>query len=285
MPRKSAPPPTFLAFAFSNESTTPSYPITRVRWTQEAHDLAIELSDAYWDAEKKRLPIKDLRLRVQLYDPGTIRVGYALGLGVRFGERENRLLCFSQSNEEKAKSEANRAIVQWTREALPKLDLSESEKIIAGKLQKLAIRGDAAETHAANVPVFGWGTGKNNTAVPAKPYEATAFADLADYAASLLVGKEVFEGRGILRREVGTDLADGSARLVTDPIPVALGRHQAWFSLGLTLKVATYPGRKLPVLFMEVRKQNWTATPTKSFRGRGLSGLAFPEEQPGRAFK
>lgn len=276
--RPEAAPPTLLAFTFNGALPT-AYHVTRVAWTPEGYGLVEALSDAlYRDyEEKRRLPVRDLRLRTQVYDPGVVRVGTRLGIRVANAGIANYDILFTDTAPAEAAMQANRAVADWVEEAVKKIKgFKPMHKQMAQRLRDFAIRNKAVAAKADEVPVFQWLT--NTATDTALPRRLTDFADLADYVAARLVGQVVFPGAGPLRREIGGDLHQGSARLLTEPIEVPMGEEAPCrLSLGVTVRVATYPGRPLPVIIVSMEKRVWTSVPNGRYGGNDLSGFAFPD--------
>lgn len=275
-------------FAFTFEGAPPAeYQVTRVAWTSTGHDLVAALSNAlYHDDEQKRsLPVRNLRLRTQVYDPGVLRVGHRLGIRVVKAGVPDYDILFTTTAPAQAAAAANRAVAEWVEEAVKKVKgLKPIPREMAKKLRALALSKEGAvQAQAARVRVFEWQTNPaTNTALPRHPAD---FADLADYVASLLVGQKVFPKASPLRREIGSDLHRGSTRLLTDPVEVPMGAEAPCrLSLGLTVRVATYPGRPQPVVIVSVEKRVWTSAPNGRYNGNDLGGFVFPEGEL-RAFK
>ena len=293
--KSEAPSPTLLTFAF--QSTPPAiYRVTRVAWTPEAYKIVAGLSEAmYKYKEKKKLPIRDLRLRTQVYDPGTVRVASTLGIGFVDAPKEEYDILFTSSSPTEAIEHANAAVADWVDEAVKHVEgLKSFDKQEAQKLRMLALneKKGVVTARVEEVAVFQWNTNPatDSALFPPDPTKLdrplkTGFADLADYVASFLVGHTVFPGAGVMRREITADLNRGSARLLTDPLPVSVGATtQCWISLGLTIKVETYPGRPLPVIRVSMEKRVWTTAPKGRFIGNDLGGYALPKGEL-RAFK
>lgn len=282
---KSAPP-TLLAFSF--ESLTPAtYRVTRVAWSLEAYQIVAGLREALRSPaydKPKELPIKDLRLRTQVYDPGVVRVNARLGIGHLLAEGDALNMLFTTSAPAEASEHANRAVAHWVDEAVKKIrGLKPMDARIAQGLRTLALNQQAIVTQADKVKVFQWATNEATNAT--LPQTATGFADLADYVAAQLVGKVIFPAAGPLRREIGSTLDKGYARLLTDPEVVPMGTEAPCsISLGLTITVATYPGRPLPVILLNMGKRVWTTGPKGRFFGNDLGGFVLPVGED-RAFK
>lgn len=287
MPPKKQParpepaPPTLFAFTF--EGAPPAeYAVTRVAWTSDGHELVAALSDAlYRDDEQKRgLPVRDLRLRLQVYDPGVLRVGHRLGIKVLKAGVQDYDILYTSAPPAQAAAAANRAVAEWVEEAVKKVKgLKPMQQKMAQNLRALALsKAGAVQTRADRVRVFAWQT--NPATNTARRQHLTDFADLADYVASLLVGQVVFPAATPLRREISGDLHRGSTRLLTDPLEVPLGEEAPGrLSMGVTVRVATYPGRPQPVVIVSLEKRVWTSVPRGRFYGNDLSGYVFPASE------
>jgi hypothetical protein len=282
--------PTLLMLSFT--ATPPAaHRVTRVAWTPQAHTMVASLNKALRQ-QNKQLPSRDLRLRTQVYDAGALRVSYKLGIGYEDSEGDELDILFTHTPPEEACDIANRAVADWVEEAVKKVNgLGAINERVAHKLRQLALNEGAVTARADQVAVFQWDTNPDTGSAwprkdsPTASRVATGFSDLADYVASLLVGQTVFSEAGPLRREIGSDLQGASARLLTDPVPVQMGtKNRCWLSLGLTVTVATYPGRSLPVIRIDMQKRVWTSVPKASYYGRDLTGFALPKGEL-RAFQ
>jgi hypothetical protein len=159
--KSEAPSPTLLTFTF--QSTPPAiYRVTRVAWTPEAYKIVAGLSEAlYKYKEKKKLPIRDLRLRTQVYDPGTVRVASTLGIGFVDAPKEEYDILFTSSSPTEAIEHANAAVADWVDEAVKHVEgLKSFDKQEAQKLRMLALneKKGVATARVEEVAVFQWNT-------------------------------------------------------------------------------------------------------------------------------
>jgi hypothetical protein len=256
--------PVTLAFAFESLEN-PQYTVTRVAWQSEAKGLLGVLNESL--KAQRELPIRDLRLRLQVRDAGVIRVDRNLG---RWG---GSTLLVSSSSETVAARAANAAVAEWVKEMV--LTLAVVNQTAGQRLRELALAGEAVEAKEQVLAVFKWEQNQQTNSVKASDTIRTQYADLADFVASKLAGQEVFPEAGPMRLEVSSDLTLNEARLLSDPIEVLLPTGKtALFSLGLTVSVETYPGRPLPVVHIEHRKSVWAREPSNKYEK--LSGFALP---------
>jgi len=279
-PRKSTLPkapklrainPRPMAFAFDPESLAPTDGILKVslcRWTPEARKLLESLKKQLKDAPgpKVSLPIKDLRFRVQVRDRGVVRVEPDLGTG--FYEQP---LLYSRSTPATAAREANAAVAIWAGTVLsqsPLLQVSTRRALNELALAEKAVT--AAEHHS---PVFQWDINRHSGSAR-NPKNRNLYTDLAEYAATIVEGHEVYPGAGPMRRVVTASFIDNAVLLMTEPLTLNIGGTEIRFSLGIELSTETYPGRSLPVLQVTHRKHVWARTPKKGTSRIG--GYMFP---------
>ncbi len=252
---------------------TPVYEVTRISWTQRAKALIDILKNCL--RENTSLPIRDLRLRLQIRDKKVVRISEDLGL------YKGLTLLFTESIEEKAISAANDTIAEWVLNTIS--PQNSIDKDAAGQLRKMALQKQALIAQREEISVFGWD--KNIHTHTAKPPVKAEFlfADLAHYVASKIREQEIFPEAGPMRLIVSSTLSDNQARLITDPIEVIRSSGSSnFFSLGLIVRVATYPGRSLPVIIIEPYKSVWTKEIKANYQKN--SGYALPEGES-RAIK
>ena len=175
---------TAMAFQFDH-LPEPVYTFTEVRWTREASDLVALLGSSLRPL-KKRLPIRDLRLRVQVRDRGVI--GTQLDLGTKVGFKASRTLAFTSTDPGAACAQANHAIAEWVAEAV--LKLAGVDGAAARALRKLALQKEAVEARVKEEHVFTWDVNRH-TGTAKQPVNTQLFATLADYVANLLTGRTV----------------------------------------------------------------------------------------------
>jgi hypothetical protein len=125
-----------------------------------------------------------------------------------------------------------------------------------------------------------WKTGPMGTAQP--PDERYGFQLLVDQAARLLAGKELFRGRGAVRRTITSwSGAQGIAELITDSIDIP-GRGS--FSLVVALEVVTLPSIGQPLLKLDVRKRIWLSSlDDRTVDRRAMTATIFSSRHPDRA--
>ncbi|MCP2013408.1 hypothetical protein L1280_000536 [Deinococcus sp. HSC-46F16] len=256
---------TAMAFQFEH-LPEPVYTFTEVRWTPDAQALVAALEGSL-KPHRKRLPIRDLRLRVQVRDRGVI--GTEKDLGTGFG---SQTLTFTTSDPEAAEEHTNHAVAEWVDQAVRKL--AQADGASAQALRRLALDGAAVRASVREEPVFGWDVNRH-TGTAKEPQGRRLFATLADYVAGLLAGQVVYPDASPLRRVVRKDVTENEVNLMTDVVTLPSGDGEVRFSLGLTVSVETYPGRRLPVVKVHHKKFVWAREP-KSGKQK-LSGFVLPE--------
>lgn len=262
---------TAMAFQFDH-LLEPVYSFTEVRWTQEAAGLVGQVADSLKPL-KKRLPIRDLRLRVQVRDQGVI--GTDRDLGTRYGAKASRALAFSTTEPADAQSRTNDAVAEWVAQAI--LKLKHVDEAPARKLRKLALDQQAVLAIPREEAIFGWETTRHNGTAK-QPVNTRLFTTLADYVAQLLAGQVIYPNTTPLRRVVRKDLTQNSAELMTEVISLPNKKDTTVrFGLGLAVSVETYPGRALPIIKIHHKKFVWSQEPTPG--KTNLSGFVLPQGQ------
>lgn len=274
-PKYRAINPRPMALQFDHVANEP-FAVTRATWTPEATGLLDQLRQSLQAANRdERLPIRALRFLLQVADGGVLRVEGNLGLF------QTKTLLSSTSDHATAHRQANQAVAIWVQQELADSRLAAYlDKTAVRQLRQLALAGRAVRVTTETVRVFDWPT--HEPSGTAKPYTGTQFMDLADFLADKLAGTTVFAEAGPLRRIVGANLTTGTANLLTPPLTRHDGRTLVRFSLGITLQVATYPGRALPVIIVRHQKHVWAREPKRARTNGG--GLAFPQGED-RAFQ
>jgi RNaseH domain of pPIWI_RE/pPIWI_RE module N-terminal domain/MID domain of pPIWI_RE len=124
--------------------------------------------------------------------------------------------------------------------------------------------------------------GQHASTGTAKPKDSNAFRMLADHAARLVAGHEVFAGRGAVRRIVTMRTASGRVELVTPPIDLS---GKGPFSFVLTFEVVTFPSVHQPLLTLKLSKRLWLSHLAADARDRNaIGGLVFSSAHRDRAF-
>lgn len=247
--------------------------ITRVSWTPDAYAHLHKIRQSLYTSRepKASLPVRDLRLRLQVRDAGVMRVDRDLG------QYKNPSLLVSTSSDIDAAQHANAAVAKWVQEAV--YELRQIDKDSVASLRRLALAGAALEARQEFVEVFHWG--QHRQSGTATNVTNTQFADLADYVANRLAGMIVYPDTTPLRRIVTGVLTANEARLITDPIAITSKDKELRFSLGITVHVDTFPGRSLPVIIVSHHKHVWARKPRKG--AKSTTGYAFPKGES-RAF-
>lgn len=257
--------PVIMAFAFSaDQPDAGQYAVTVCVWTPEALNITQALKARL--GRNSNLPTRDLRFRTQVRDQGVIRTEDDLGLGYY-----PQPLLYTRSEPDLAAAEANAAVAVWAGKILKAQNGIDAA--LARELEDLALEGRAVRARSQLMNVFSWDVNRL-TGSARKPKNSNLYADLADFAGSLLEGQEVYPDAGPMRRVVTNNLRDGETLLMTEPLTRVINNTEIRFSLGLEISVETYPARALPVLQVHHKKFVWAREPREGTRN--LSGYLLP---------
>lgn len=277
-PKLRAVNPRPMAFAFGPAGVPDGTGVLQVsvcRWTPEARQLTEALKKQLKDApgSKATLPIQDLRFRLQVRDPGVVRVEGDLGTGY-----VEQPLLYSRSDPARAAEEANAAVAVWAETVLKKSAVLQLATRRA--LNELALAGKAVRATEKSTKVFTWDVNRHSGSAK-NPKSENLYTDLSEYAAQFVEGHEVYPGAGPMRRVITPELATNTVVLMTEPITLNFsggpGRPgiEVRFSLGIELSTETYPGRDLPVIQVSHHKHVWAREPKRGTSRIG--GYIFPK--------
>jgi hypothetical protein len=120
-----------------------------------------------------------------------------------------------------------------------------------------------------------WNQGPTGTAAP--PHK-NGFQLLADRAARLLAGNELFRSLGPVRRILSRRSGQSLVELITDPIEVD---DRGAFSLIVRLEVVTFASVRQPVLTIDVHKRRWLRRfAGNTFDHNAITGTVFSSARP-----
>lgn len=250
-----------------------SYSVTVVKWSEAAHAQLKALSEIL-RAQTPRidLPVISLRGRLELVDPNNLRLERTVG---RF-ERSGTIL-WTRTGADSCREAVNAAVLGWLVDQVTALTINEAGKRIVEQLKTLARSRRAVEAYQREAKPYTWDESLGKTA---KAVSSTSYADLANFVAIHLEGKEVFPGLPGLRRIAMNQLEQNQAELITEPILV--GRSH--FSLVTRIRVFSYPGRPTPVVAIEFSRRIWATSIRERATVKSISAFAFPEGSS-RAFQ
>lgn len=259
------PAPTPLAFVLDPAADHPHHTATVVRWTDPVRQLFRELDRAFTSrSHRQSLPVEALRGRIEVLDPDNERLDRDLG-------RWNQALLVTACAPAQAAKRTHDALLGWlAQDVRPDGD---TERALVERLLELARQGKAATVEMRTPDIFDWQAALNGTTAPG-PQNTNGYADLADYVARRLQGREVLSDLPGLRRIAGRELMSNEAELMTVPI----SRGNASFSIVVRVKVFSYPGRQTPVVVLELSRRVWARTLRPSYLVQRLTGYAFPAE-------
>ena len=257
-----------LALSFEVDPAGPEHEVTTISWSEAALTSLQALDTHFREMKPKRsLPVRSLRMRLSINDPEILRLDQGLG---RFGRAPTAI--WTATTPEQAGSLARDAVVGWVVN-----DLSRSgDSIPNATLDQL--RGIADQDRLLRIErrrsrVFDWNSTRSGTTQPGVA-NRDGYSDLADFAARRLEGEELFPGLGPMQRVVSGDLRSNTAELLTYPVK----NQNTLFSLVVSLKVLSYPGRSLPVVALEFSKRFWMQR-VKSATAMELRAYALPNDR------
>lgn len=268
-PKKLTP----LALIFEPDVPQYSYHVTTVRWSEAAHAQLKMLSEVLRSQTPRfDLPVVGLRGRLELADPNNLRLERNVG---RF--ERSRTILWTRASAEQCREVVNTAVLGWLVDQVMSLTTSEAGKRIVEQLKTLARSRRAVESYEREAKPYTWNESQGRTT---KAVASTSYADLANFVAVHLEGKEVFPELPGLRRIAMNQLEQNQAELITEPILVGKSR----FSLVTRIRIFSYPGRPTPVVAIEFSRRIWTTSIRERATVKSISALAFPEGST-RAFQ
>lgn len=263
--RISEPDPVPLAFAFDSNPAGPEHLVTVVSWTDVARQALRDLSQHLSGLERRQsLPVEGLRGRLEVHDPGNLRLDRGLGL---WSVRPSIL--WTSCDPATATGHVGNAVTGWATDDLIGNDASVRDT--ARRLRHLASDGGLVTAARRRAHVFAWERSRSGTTICAAT-NREGYADLADFAARCLEGEELLPGCGPLRRVAGGRLDSNQAELMTEPLVVGTNS----FSVVLRLQVLSYPGRATPIVTLDLSRRMWTRR-LKGASARELICYALPD--------
>lgn len=257
--------PTALAFVFERGVPRHAYDVTVAQWSEAAYAHLRNLGDALKSQTPRiDIPVVSLRGRLELADPANLRLERSVG---RYG----RTVLWTQTDAHVCSATVNTAVLGWLVDDVTHHARSEMAEQSVEQLKKLARDRRAIEAFPRKVSPYTWDETLSKTA---KAISSTSYADLADFVARQLEGKEIFpELFGGLRRIASGQLEQNQAELMTEPIVVGKSR----FSLVVRVRIISYPGRPMPVIVIEFSRRVWTAGIKANAIAKTLRAYALPD--------
>lgn len=262
-----------------------------IAWTKAAlRELsAIQKATCKGDSASKNLPYSSLRglLEVGLNDIARIHSDLGLSpfdLSCNNGREPNLFIYINGGNLEDVRKTLRTILNEWITGFIK--PFAEKENVpsdVIGRLEDLFDTGELLTISSLKSQVLPWKWNKDTgTTQHSNNYD---YCTLVDYVARAIAGKEIFQGRGIMKRVIssGGSFTTGMAELITNPI--TLPDHTEKFSLVVRLEVLTYPSLHQPLLKVDVSKRRWfSSLEDAKFNSGNISGFVFSDKYSACAF-
>jgi|GEM_PF-4654517 len=246
----------------------PLAPVTVARWSAAAQTQLSTLRKILSQRTPRQdIPTVSLRTRLELADETSERIDQRVGLA-----SPQAIVLWTRTSPPRCREALNDEVLGWLiNDVAPHMPEGEATTCVE-RLKRLARERAAIETTARAPSAYQWTTSQSHTAKAGTP---ETYADLADAVARTLEGRPVFPDLGGLRRIVGADLSSNQAELMTEPIDLGGGNC---FSLVVRIVVLSYPGRPLPVVWVDFTRRVWARGLKTRSGGKGkVHGYAFPD--------
>lgn len=259
-------------------------------WTKKAIAALAEIQKATRSEQRsqiKNLPYTSLRGLFEVSLTQAARIEPSIGLKRALLYPKNTAdpepFAYLTDTDVSAVSKVLRSVLDsWITHYLK--PFAEREEVSAELLERLDELWEENELVAIapfESQVLPWPWHKQTGTTEAK--DKYAFLALADYAARLIAGQEIFKGLGPMRRILSSsNFSSGIAELISNPISIS---DQGLFSLVVTLEVITFPSLHQPLLKIDVSKRRWlTRLGDPGFDRSNISGFVFSDDYRDRAF-
>jgi hypothetical protein len=222
MPLTQLASPTPIAESYTRRKDPADPPPTPLAWTEPVLQLLGQLDRAYASGSPRlSLPVEALRGRIEVLDPDNERLDRDLG-------RRKEALLVTACPPDLATKRIHDALRGWLAQGVR--TEGQSERALVERLRQLARDGNAVTFEVRTPDVFAWEAALNGTAAPG-PGNDNGYADLADYVARRLQGREVVPELPGLRRIAGRELTANQAELMTPPISRGKASPLSWCGL------------------------------------------------------
>ncbi|MBD2085538.1 DUF3962 domain-containing protein [Trichocoleus sp. ST-U3] len=260
-------------------------------WTNAAIESLSAIHKATSNNHKsawKNLPYASLRGYLEVALKDAMRIHSNLGLShyilTAKSPQIEPFAYIADSSVEEIKKSLRQVLNDWLTNFLK--PFAEKYKVspkIIGRLEDLQEQGNFLTITSIESQVLPWTwSPQTGTTQHSKNHD---YRMLADYAARLINGKEIFHGLGGMKRILssGVSITSGIAELITAPI--SLDKTKGKFSLIVRLEVVTYPSLHQPLLKIDVSKRRWlNQLKAPKYYENNISGFVFSEDYPDRAF-
>lgn len=285
--------PSALAFTIPDDLEPVIVKGFTLAWTKPAlKDLsAIQKATAKDDKSAvKNLPYVSLRGLMEIGLPNIARIQSNIGLSKYDfdsyqSEKDSEPFAYLTDEskgeiEKKFKPILNEWITNYLKHFADKIEVPTETLENLAKMQE---KGELLTISGIKVQVLPWKWDeKTDTTKSRGKYD---FRVLADYAARLIAGKEIFTGLGPMKRIISSSssFTSGVAELITDPFRI--DDESGKFSLLLHLQVITIPSLHQPLLKIDVSKRRWlNDLKDDVYNPSQITGFIFSEDYTDRAF-
>lgn len=232
----------------------------------------------------KSLPYASLRGLVEVVVGGVLRIDADMGLDrwrLQYEGDPQPFLYLDRHDAAKTRTRLQPVLHQWVSEyfvhqyATPNCVPEQTSGRVFSLLESEALL--AIQPFHSELP-WPWSPETGTTRARA----GDDYRALADAAARLLAGKELFQGLGPVRQIVKGRHSSSKAQLITEPVHLD---ERGEFSLLVHLEVVTLPSLHQPLLTVNVSKRRWLRRlKENTFDRNVIQGFTFSREHPSRAF-
>lgn len=258
-----------------------------VAWTREAlaaFRKAREEALRHDPTFAKSLPYASLRGLVEVVVPGVLRIDADMGLDrwrLEYDGDPQPFLYLDRNDAARIQTRLQPVLHQWLSDyfihqyAQPNCVLEQTSR----RLFSLQESGSllSIQPFHSELP-WPWSTETGTT----RARGGDDYRALADAAARLLAGKELFRGLGPVRQIVKGRHSSSKTQLITEPVHLD---ERGEFSLLIHLEVVTVPSLHQPLLTVSVSKRRWLRRLKENTFDRNIiQGFTFSKNHPTRAF-
>lgn len=284
--------PSALAFTIPDDLEPVIVKGFTLAWTKTALEDLSTIQKATGNDDKsamKNLPYVSLRSLMEIGLPNIARIQSNVSLSkddlnYHLAKETEPFAYLTDENKGEIEKKLNPILNDWITNYLKhfaaKIEIP--EKTIEN-LEIMQEKGELITIDGIKVQVLPWDYDqKTGTTKSRGKY---AFRVLADYAARLIAGKEIFTGLGPMKRIISnrSNFTSGVAELITNPI--SIDDESGKFSLVIELEVITFPGIHQPLLKIDVSKRRWlNDLKAANYNDSNITGFIFSDDYNDRAF-
>jgi hypothetical protein len=262
-----------------------------ISWTRTAIAVLADIQNATRSkrrSEIKNLPYASLRgmLEVNLIEATRIEPGIGLNrsqLNSKSTFEPEPFAYLANADESKTRKLLRSILDNWMTHYLKQFATREDVSAeLMERLEDLWERNEILKLTPFQSQVLPWSWHPQTGTAQADERDRYVYRSVADYAARLIAGHEIFQGLGPMRRIISSSgFSSSVAELITAPILMSEGR----FSLLVSLEVVTFPSLHQPLLKIDVSKRRWMAQLNDpEYDSHDISGFVFSDDYRDRAF-